>query len=140
MYKHRSTVIDGLEAAIRQTVNEIPQEMVRRVMKNLRNRLQQCIVSRGRQHENVMSQGMLAFTRSIVLAWLKKHRTPPKKVGRQQLPPTSATNREKRCDQTAHDVVESNQNKRRRSGRCQNQSIYVCNKCEVSLHYKCSVE
>jgi len=44
--------VNELKAAIRQAVEEIPQEMTRRVMENFRNRLQQCIASRGRRLED----------------------------------------------------------------------------------------
>ena len=54
VYKYRPTTIDGLKAAIRQTVNKIPQEMTRRVRENFRNCLQQCIEARGRQYEEVI--------------------------------------------------------------------------------------
>ena len=52
VYKDRLTSIDGLKAAIRQTVEETPQEITRLVMKNFRNRLQQCTTSRGRHLTN----------------------------------------------------------------------------------------
>ena len=48
------------------------------------------VCERGRRE----SQDMLTFTRSILLAWLKKHGTSPKKVERQQRSLTSDTNTE----------------------------------------------
>ena len=53
-YKLRPTTIDELKAAIRQKVNEIPQEMTQRVMENFRNRLNQCIAVQGRHPEDVI--------------------------------------------------------------------------------------
>ena len=53
VYKHRPTTIVVLKAAVRQTANEIPQEMTRKVMENFRNRLQQGIAARGRHLEVV---------------------------------------------------------------------------------------
>ena len=54
VYKLRPTIIDELKAAIRQKVNEIPQEMTQRVMENFRNRLNQCIAVQGRYLEDVI--------------------------------------------------------------------------------------
>lgn len=54
VFKTRPTTIEALKASIRQTVEEIPQEMTHRVMENFRNRLQQCITSRGRHLEDVI--------------------------------------------------------------------------------------
>ena len=54
VYQHRPTSIDGLKSAIRLTVKEIPQEMIRRVVKNFRNRPQQCIKSRRRHLNDVI--------------------------------------------------------------------------------------
>ena len=54
VYKHQPTTIDGLKAAIRQTMNEIPQEITRRVKENFRNCLHQCIAVRERHIENVI--------------------------------------------------------------------------------------
>ena len=54
VYEQRPTTIDGLKAAIRQTANEIPQEMTLRVMEDCRNCLQQYIAVRGSHLENVI--------------------------------------------------------------------------------------
>ena len=54
VYKLRPTTIDELKAAIRQKVNEIPQEITQRVMKNFKNRLNQCIAVQGRHLEDVI--------------------------------------------------------------------------------------
>ena len=54
VYKHRPTTIDGQKAVIRQTVEEIPQEMTRREMENFKNRLQQYIISQGRHLKDVI--------------------------------------------------------------------------------------
>ena len=52
VYKHRPTTIDRLKPANCQTVNKISPEMIRRLMENLRNRLQQCITARERHLED----------------------------------------------------------------------------------------
>ena len=54
MYKYRPTTNDGLKSSIRQTVNEVLQEMTSGMMDNFRNRLQQCIAARGRHLGDVM--------------------------------------------------------------------------------------
>jgi len=54
VYKLRPTTIDKLKVAIRQKVNEIPQEMTQRVMENFRNRLDQCIAVQGRHLEDAI--------------------------------------------------------------------------------------
>ena len=54
VYKHRSTTIDGLKAAICKTINEILRETSQRVMENFRKRLQQCMAARGRHLEDVI--------------------------------------------------------------------------------------
>ena len=53
-YKHRPTTIDGLKAAIGQTVSKISQEMTNKVMESFRNRLQPCIAARERHLEDII--------------------------------------------------------------------------------------
>ena len=66
-YKHPPTTIDGLKAAFYQLVNEIPQEMTRRVMENFSNRLQQCIAARGRRLEEVVFKKFIQNSSCIAL-------------------------------------------------------------------------
>ena len=48
VFKHRSRSLEDLKERIQQEIDSIPPELTRRVMKNFRERLQQCVANDGR--------------------------------------------------------------------------------------------
>ena len=54
VYQHRPQTLEALTEAITQETAAIPPEMIRRVMGNYRERLNECIVNEGRHLINVM--------------------------------------------------------------------------------------
>jgi len=48
VFKHRPRSLEDLKERIRQEIDAIPPEITRRVMKNFRERLQQCVANDGR--------------------------------------------------------------------------------------------
>jgi len=47
VFKHRPRSLEDLKERIQQEIGFIPPELTRRVMKNFRERLQQCVASDG---------------------------------------------------------------------------------------------
>ena len=47
-FKHRPRSLEDLKERIQQEIDPIPPELTRRVMKNFRERLQQCVANDGR--------------------------------------------------------------------------------------------
>ncbi len=83
----------------------------------------------------------LAFTRHIVQHQLKKHGVPPCNPSRQRM--LTAKNDhvdEERYDNKGHDISKSIPGSRRLCRQCKGQTVYVCNKCNVPLHVKCSLD
>ena len=54
VYQNRPQALEALREAITQEVAAIPPEMIRRVMGNYRERLNECIVNEDRHLSNVM--------------------------------------------------------------------------------------
>ena len=48
IFKHRPRSLEDLKERIQQEIDSIPPELTRRVMKNFRERLQQCVANDGR--------------------------------------------------------------------------------------------
>ena len=82
---------------------------------------------------------MLAFTHSIVQCWLTKYGIPAKNPGRQRLS-GSFLNRAAQFDQIGHCIVKSDPQIRKRCKHCRTQTIFICKKCDIALHLKCSLE
>lgn len=47
---------------------------------------------------------------------------------------------EERYDNRGHDISKSTPESRRRCRQCRSQTVYVCKKCNVPLHVKCSLD
>ena len=85
------------------------------------------------------SDDMLPFTRSIVQCWLTKYGTSSKNPRRQRLS-ASFLNRAAQFEQIAHYIVKSDSQLRKRCKHCRSRTIFICKKCDIDLHLKCSLE
>ena len=54
VFKHSPRSLEGLKERIQQEIDSIPPELTRRVMKNFRERLQQCVASVGRHMSDLI--------------------------------------------------------------------------------------
>jgi hypothetical protein len=54
VFKHRPRSLEDLKKRIRQEIDAIPSEITRRVMKNFRERLQQCVANNGRHMSDMI--------------------------------------------------------------------------------------
>ena len=85
------------------------------------------------------SDDMLAFTRSIVQCWLTKYGVHAKNSGRQKLS-ASFLNRVAQFNQIGHYIAKSDPQIRKRCKHCRSQTVFICKKCDIALHSKCSLE
>lgn len=84
---------------------------------------------------------LLAFTHHVVQHQLKKYGSPQCSPGRQRmLTALNAHVDEERYDSKGHNIAKGILESRRRCRQCKSQTVYVCNKCNVSLHVKCSLD
>jgi len=54
VFKHLPRSLEDLKEGIQQEIDPIPPELTRRVMKNFRERLQQCVASVGRHMSDLI--------------------------------------------------------------------------------------
>ena len=54
VFKHRPRSLEDLKERIQQEIDSIPPELTRRVMKNFRERLQQCVANDGRHMSDMI--------------------------------------------------------------------------------------
>ena len=54
VFKHRPRSLEDLKERIQQEIDSIPPELTRRVMKNFRERLQQCVANDGRHMSDLI--------------------------------------------------------------------------------------
>lgn len=91
--------------------------------------------------EGGYKEDLLTFTRDVVQYQLKKYGVQPSNPGRQRmLTAQNAHGHEERYDNKGHHISKSIPESRRRCRQCKSQTIYVCNKCSVPLHVKCSFD
>jgi len=58
VFKHRPMTLQALKDEIRLELARIPHDMLDRVMRNIRNRLQQCIDSNGHHLQDILFKTM----------------------------------------------------------------------------------
>ena len=54
VFKHRPRSLEDLKERMKQEIDSIPPELTRRVMKNFRERLQQCVTKDGRHMSDII--------------------------------------------------------------------------------------
>jgi hypothetical protein len=59
VFKHRPRSLEDLKETFQQEIDSIPPELTRRVMKNFRERLQQCLATDGRHMPDIIFKPQL---------------------------------------------------------------------------------
>ncbi len=91
--------------------------------------------------EGGYKEDMLSFIRAATTEWLQNHGKKPNNPERSQsVLSVAGVSAQMRYDNVGHHIVKSDHPKRCHCRLCNSQTEFICQKCEIYLHQKCSVQ